>query len=125
MRTRAGKFVYVATPYAGLGLDKIGTSVVGVKLAKDTCKMIKDAGYVPISPVLCFDGVYDELKDRDDVMQNCLYFMSLCDYVYFSSHPASKNSKGMKRERQEASRIGLTELSFDINCKLTPVLGLC
>ncbi|AQW80773.1 DUF1937 family protein [Campylobacter pinnipediorum] len=119
-----GKFVYVATPYAALGLDKNSTSIVATRLAKDTCRIIKDAGYTPISPVLCFDGIYDEAKDREKVMKNCLDLMELCNYVYFSQHPASRNSAEMKIEKEQASKIGLTELSFDVNLQLTPSLGL-
>lgn len=107
-----GRLVYVATPYTGLRCSEISRRAMVLNIARDECKKIKKAGYTPVSPVLLWDGVYDESADRDEVIRAGISLMEVCNYCYFSKHPDAQFSGGMKLEKEYALKIGLTELDF-------------
>lgn len=112
---RTARLVYVASPYAGLRCGEASKHVVAVKLARDECRKVVRAGYTPISPVLAWHEMLDEKKDRETALNAGIELMSACSYIYFSKHPDSAFSNGMKMEREYAREIGLTELDFDSN----------
>lgn len=109
------RLVYVATPYAGLrGVSESNRPFLAKRIAKDTCKRVKEAGYTPISPILAFSEIFDEQKDRERVLEAGLELLSHCSYVYFYDlHPDSHLSEGMKKEREYARELGITELDLD------------
>ena len=99
------RMVYVATPYAGLsGVSEKKRPFLARYIAKNACIRVREAGYIPISPVLAFSGVFSE-EQRDEVLKAGLELLSHCSYVYFSKHPASEFSKGMDIEKEYAIKI--------------------
>ncbi|MDL0089270.1 DUF4406 domain-containing protein [Campylobacter gastrosuis] len=109
------RLVYVATPYSGLrGVSEINRPFLARKIAKNACEMVKKAGYMPISPVLAFSEIFDEQKDREHALKAGLELLSHCSYAYFYDlHPDSHLSEGMKKEREYARELGITELDLD------------
>ena len=109
------RMVYVATPYAGLNVSDINRPFAAKKLAIAECRKVIKAGYIPISPVLAFGEVFDESVDRDKAVNAGLELLSHCSYIYFSTHTDAARSQGMKKEREYANELGLTELDFSQN----------
>ena len=107
------RLVYVATPYAGIRCGDSIRDIAALKIARAECKKVKEAGFIPISPILAWNGVYSEDRDRDELLRAGLELMIACSYVYFSNHPDSEYSVGMKLEREYANEIGLSVIDFD------------
>ena len=59
--------------------------------------------------------VFDENTDRDKAISAGLELLSHCSYIYFSTHADAARSQGMKKEREYANELGLTELDFSQN----------
>ena len=108
------RMVYVATPYAGLsGVSEKKRPFLARYIAKNACIRVREAGYIPISPVLAFSGVFSE-EQRDEVLKAGLELLSHCSYVYFYDlHPDAFNSEGMRKEREYARELGISELDLD------------
>lgn len=120
---RTARLVYVATPYAGLRCHDSAREIIAIKLAKTECKKVIEAGYVPFSPILAWHGVLSEKDSREKALRAGLEALSVCSYIYFSKHPDSEFSNGMKCEKEYAREIGITELDFDESGG-EPCLGL-
>lgn len=117
------RLVYVATPYAGLrGVSETNRPFLAAQIAKNECLKVAKAGYVPISPVLAFGGIFSE-NEREKTMSACLELLSHCSYVCFSSHVDAAVSQGMKKEREYAKELGITELTFTSPCDFTQACG--
>ena len=109
------RMVYVATPYAGLsGVSETNRPSLARYIAKNVCARVREAGYIPISPVLAFSDIFDEQKDRECVLDAGLELLSHCSYVYvYDLHPDAFNSEGMRKEREYARELGISELDLD------------
>ncbi|WP_141091282.1 DUF4406 domain-containing protein [Campylobacter concisus] len=105
------RLVYVASPYAAFKSGKVNADFMACMVARDECRKVKEAGYIPLSPVLAFSGVFSE-EQRDEVLKAGLEMLGHCSYVYFSKHPASEFSKGMDIEREYARELGISELEI-------------
>lgn len=119
------RMVYVATPYAGLNVSDINRPFAAKKLAIAECRKVIKAGYIPISPVLAFGEVFDESADRDKAINAGLELLSHCSYIYFSTHADAARSQGMKKEREYANELGLTELDFDFSTSQASIARPC
>ena len=119
------RMVYVATPYAGLNVSDINRSFAAKKLAIAECRKVIKAGYIPISPVLAFGEVFDESADREKAINAGLELLSHCSYIYFSTHADAARSQGMKKEREYANELGLTELDFDFSTSQASIARPC
>lgn len=106
---------YVASPLSVFykeGEDK-GESVVLINTrAKlrafdilSQCKReLKD--YAPLSPVLCFMGVFDDVFEREEVFKKCIALLKKCDaFVYRQAD--LEISEGIKKELELAKEFGL------------------
>lgn len=107
------KLVYVATPYSGLQVNEKHRRAVGIAIARDECRKVKTAGFVPVSTILLWDTIYSETRDREKIMYACKEIIKMCDYIYVSKHPDAKFSKGITQERVWAEEFGLSFISFD------------
>ena len=119
------RMVYVATPYAGLNVSDINRPFAAKKLAIAECRKVIKAGYIPISPVLAFGELFDESADREKAINAGLELLSHCSYIYFSTHADAARSQGMKKEREYANELGLTELDFDFSTSQASIARPC
>lgn len=112
MSKRTARLVYVATPYAGLRCSEENRTKIAKEVALKECKRVKEAGYIPVSPILMWGELFDENSDRKTLLTAGLELLSVCSYVYFSSHPSSAYSAGMRAEREYAKELGISEIGF-------------
>lgn len=118
------KKVYIASPYAGLRCDDNIRAYLALKVAKEAYIKAKKAGFVPISPVIELDGKVDEATQRDIAINAGLDMLKDCDYIYFSTHPDAKFSKGMQIERQMAKELFIPEITISANGSVDVLLGI-
>jgi hypothetical protein len=81
-------------------------------LARKGCEKVKAAGHIPLSPVLCYDGVFDENSERFLVTEACFTLLAKCDEIYVVPNTASKHSKGIAKELELAKKLGITEVEY-------------
>lgn len=99
------KMVYVASPVRGLCSSK------AFELATDASREVKEAGGIPINPILCFDGVFDECTERDEVLEAGIKLLKRCDCIYVNKENGYwEDSEGIKEELAEAKKLGLKEV---------------
>ena len=103
------KKVYVASPVRPLfeTLKRMGQEedeamriVRGV--ARNGCLDIKNMGFVPVSPILAFDGIYSEYEERESIDDACEALLLGCDFIYVIQTPYNKDSKGIAQELEIA-----------------------
>ena len=73
----------------------------------DGCLAVKEMGHIPISPILAFDGVYDEFTERENIDQACEALLLACDFIYVVDTPYNERSKGIARELEIAAKNGI------------------
>lgn len=106
------KKVYIASPVRPVldALKDIGFSLdLAMKsvrtIAINGCQAVKNmVGYIPISPILAFDGVYDEYRDRERIDEACEALLLCCDALYIVDTPYNEKSKGIDREIELAKK---------------------
>ncbi len=98
--------VFISSPYASLSVEAARAE------ARFVAKKVASMGYVPVSPVLCFDGVYEEATQREEALKASLELLESCDYICFSKHFFADSSKGMDMERLHALKEGVPELEI-------------
>ena len=108
------RMVYVATPYAAINCHDSQRQVFAKRIATQESKKVANAGYIPISPVLCFSEILDEQTQRDKLIEAGLELLSHCSYAYFSKHEDAPKSEGMKKEKELCQQLGITELTFEL-----------
>lgn len=102
--------VFVSSPYgAVLSSIKDEAEAQGVitSLALKGCKAVAEMGYIPLSPVLNFEGVYDEHTQRDEAIGASLALLKKCDAIYIVDSPYNEYSQGMILEQELASRLNM------------------
>lgn len=103
-----GKIVYVMTPYSKVERSE------ALGIASRACKKIKQKGFVPLSPVLLFDSIYDNDKEYEDVMDACFSLLCKCEYYYYTQTPHSQSSNGMTQELTWAKELHVEPLRIEL-----------
>ncbi|WP_169975124.1 DUF4406 domain-containing protein [Campylobacter sp. RM16191] len=116
--------VYVATPYGALRCSDNMRDYLAQNIAKEECAKIKRAGYEPVSAVLELAGKFSEDTQRDEALEAGIELLESCSYIYMSTHPDSKNSKGMAAELDRARELGISELVLNKDGLAELVLGI-
>lgn len=116
LKRKRMKKVYVASPVRPvLEFTKIhndiehGVHIVNI-FARSGCKAVKAMGMLPVSPILAFDGVYDEFSERETIDKACEALLLACDFIYVVDTPYNEQSKGIARELDIAAKNGINIL---------------
>lgn len=100
--------IFVSSPYAAV-LEEIEDKSVAretiLNLARKGCEKVLEQGHIPISPVLCFDGLLDERSQRDEAIEMSLALVKFCDGFLAVKSRYSKFSAGMIIECDLARRL--------------------
>jgi len=107
------KKVYVASPVRPVldhSIDEYSAYAQISWFASQGCKAVKEMGHIPVSPILAFDGVYDEFTERDAIDKACEALLLSCDYIHVVHTPYNKESKGIARELELAKKHGIETL---------------
>lgn len=111
------KKVYVASPvrplleaFKNMGVGESEAMRIVRGVARNGCLDVKSMGFVPVSPILAFDGIYSEYKERDHIDDACEALLLGCDFIYVIQMPYNKDSKGIARELEIAQRYGIPTL---------------
>ncbi|PAF49594.1 hypothetical protein BKH41_02715 [Helicobacter sp. 12S02232-10] len=109
-------FCYVASPYASVrrALEPMDWVSIVRGYALKGARHAKMMGFIPISPILCFDGVYNEESERLEVLADGLEFLRNCQSIIEIKTPYSNNSEGMKKELALAKSLGLSHYCIEI-----------
>ena len=106
--------VYIASPvrpllevFKSIGLEEDEAMRIVRGVARDGCLKVKNMGLVPVSPILAFDGVYDEFTERDKIDAACEALLLACDAIYVVPTPYNDLSKGIARELEIAEKNGI------------------
>ena len=93
------KKIFVCSPFAG-EIDK------NVRIAKELCRMVMDAGYAPFAPHLLYPRFTDDsdTSQREAGIACGLAFMETCDEVW--AFTGKGISRGMRREIEHARHLG-------------------
>ena len=109
--------VYVASPVRPIldTLKDMGFSQESAMepvraMAIHGCEDVKKMGFVPISPILAFNGVYEEYSEREHIDAACEALLLACDYIYVVETPYNDKSKGIARELELAQQYGISHL---------------
>ena len=109
--------VYVASPVRyildtlkGMGFSQEKAMESVQKMALNGCANVKKMGFVPISPILAFNGVYEEYSERERIDEACEALLLGCDYIYVVQTPYNDKSKGIARELELAQQYGISPL---------------
>lgn len=90
--------------------------------AMEGCLAVKAMGMLPVSPILAFDGVYDEFTERETIDKACEALLLACDFIYVVDTPYNAQSKGIARELEIAAKNGidpmLPPMKKEQKCKL-------
>lgn len=109
------KLIYVASPVRAIServlyVDDAQREII--ETAKKAARAVKNAGHIPISPVLIWFDVYDDYREREQLMTNCKLLLELCDEIYVAKSPYSKFSDGIKQERIWSQELGMLEVEY-------------
>lgn len=102
-----GKFIYVASPYAG-DIDN------NVRFAQNACAAVLKAGGHPYAPHLYITQILrdDVPEERAAGLATGLAFLTRCDELWVFG---PRISTGMKGEIEEAKRLGMPIRYVDLN----------
>ncbi|WP_334095590.1 hypothetical protein [Helicobacter typhlonius] len=102
--------IYVSSPYKAV-LNAVNDSAEAKSLiigyAIKGAQIIKEMGYTPLSPVLNFEGVYEEESEREVILKAGLELLKVCDGILIVNTPYSDTSAGMVLELESAKRLNL------------------
>lgn len=102
--------VFVSSPYAAVLSsikDEAEALSVITSLALSGCKVVVEMGYIPLSPVLSFEGVYNERTQREEAIGASLALLKKCDAIYIVRSPYNEFSQGMILEKELATRLNM------------------
>ncbi len=98
--------VYIASPVRPVWEAEKSCEAYALLLihdyAMDGCLAVKEMGLLPLSPILAFDGVYDEFTERNQIDEACEALLLSCDAIYVVNTTYNKDSKGIARELEIA-----------------------
>lgn len=110
------KKVYIISPYRAV-LDRKKpqnfAEYLAIKYARTGCSFIKKLGYVPISPILAFHGVYEEYEERETIDQACEAMLLTCDAIHVVHTPYNQYSNGIKRELEIAAQNNIPMIEVE------------
>lgn len=111
------KKVYVASPvrpllevFKSMGVKENEAMRTVRGVARNGCLYVKKMGFVPVSPILSFDGIYSEYEERKSIDEACEALLLGCDFIYVVQTDYNKDSKGIARELEIAQRHGISVL---------------
>lgn len=107
------KLIYIASPVRAVMQQVLNQDWANQKIkefAIKGCKKAKEMDAIPISPVLLFDGVYDEYKERADINIACEEVLKTCTEMIVVKSVFNKDSLGIQREIAIARDCGITIL---------------
>lgn len=116
---------FISTPYSAVlnapeftsRFDKmadIEAHETALHLARRAAEIAKTRGFLPISPVLNFDGVYSESAEREAVCAACSELIQRCDVFFYAQTPYTAQSKGMRYELELAR--SLSKKIIEVDC---------
>lgn len=114
----AAMIIFVCSPYLAIlqGRRKEREALKLIyKYAKAGSKAVKEMGYIPLSPVLCFQDVYDESTERDKALHGSNALLKASQGIMVVKTPYNKYSSGMAQEIEKAKELGLSFYEFE--CK--------
>ena len=91
------KWVYISSPYTN------GDVEANVKIQMDTFVKLKDAGFVPIAPLLLHFIHIDYPRDYEFWFDACISYLKRCDILL----RLPGESGGADREVEEAKKLGI------------------
>ena len=100
--------VFISSPYASIlenFEDKEKSRELVFKHARAGARKILEMGHIPFSPVLAFEGVYDEKTQRELAISDSLSMLRRCDGVLFVRSEFSPFSAGMVLEEEWAKKL--------------------
>jgi len=109
------KIVYVASPVRyilSICFDPKKASEIIIGLALKGCDRVREAGHIPFSPVLAFNGVYDEFKERKKIEEACETLLRRCDEILVVESRYNQYSEGIKKELALAKELGITQVEY-------------
>ncbi|MDR2105300.1 MAG: DUF4406 domain-containing protein [Deferribacteraceae bacterium] len=112
---------YIASPFRGIKLaDPEISESDAIAMAKQiafyAARYVKEElGFIPLSPVLAFDRVYNDVYERDKVMEACKALIRISDVFIWVDTRWTQASEGMKLEQAFAESIGLAVRVAEIN----------
>lgn len=101
-------FVFVSSPYGAIMEvidDKDKARELALKHARAGARKVLEMGHIPLSPVLAFDGVYDEQSQRELAISDSLKTLNWCEGVLFVRSEFSPFSTGMVLEEEWAKKL--------------------
>lgn len=85
--------------------DKKEALNIALKHARSGARKVLEMGHIPLSPVLAFNGVYDEATQRELAISDSLVALKFCDAVLIVRDEFSANSMGMILEEDLAKNL--------------------
>lgn len=107
--------VFISSPYGAVFediADEKSALETALKIARAGARKALDMGHIPFSPVLAFNGVYDELSERNKAIKDSLESLKWCDGVMFVNSKYSQMSAGMVLERDLAEKLNKPLIEF-------------
>lgn len=98
MSSRDSPVVYICSPYSG---DIESNTLT----ARRYCRLAADRGYVPLAPHLLLPQFMSEETERERAIGMDMAFLAVCRELWVCG---SRVSEGMKKEIEEAKRMGMT-----------------
>lgn len=105
------KLVYLCHPFQN---DPAGN----IERVRRICERLKDT-CVPLAPHLLLPAYIDEPTERDVALRHCLRLVAACDEVRVYGEP----TEGMRREIEEARRLGIPVVVVDDAVRRLPMGG--
>lgn len=111
------KLVYIASPFKALAKEKNIEEVAlfdkAIREAIKGARVVKNAGFIPLSPILNFAPLFDEEKERKEVLEAGLELLRCCDYIYVHKCKGWESSRGIQKELRFAEKNCILELEIE------------
>lgn len=110
--------IFVCSPYLAI-LQNTRHKKQALKLiykyAKAGSRAVKEMGYIPLSPVLCLQDVYDESTERDKALYASNALLKASQGIMVVKTPYNAYSRGMAKEIEMAKELGIS--IYETECK--------
>lgn len=114
------KSMYIASPYGAIAKhikDPKEARRVALVIATMASHKAVELGYIPFSPVLNFNNIYDEYKrpgDREKALRAGFFWLEQCDCLGWAETVYSDDSEGMKAEERRAYKQGKQVIIIEV-----------
>lgn len=117
---KANTFAFISSPYAAIFNEVKDSNLaleIALKIAQYGSMVALDKGYIPFSPVIAFNGIYEE-KHRDEIMEKCYEAIKQSSLFLSVLTEYSEQSKGMDYELKTAYcfEIPVEFVRFEQHC---------